>query len=116
MLGILMVGLGLVLCVQSLFHYFRSPHARKPEWQGQGRVILRASGLLGLGIGYLIIVKFLGYLLSIMVLLFTVALYQGARLSWRVAAISACGAVLLWAVFVLLLDVPMPSGIFTPGS
>ena len=111
-LGILMVLLGFILCLQSIYHYFRSDKAKKFEWKGQGKVILRAFGLLCLGVGYLLLVKTLGYAISIALLLFLVTMYQGAPVSWRVAAIAGSGAVVLWAVFVLLLGVSMPSGVF----
>jgi putative tricarboxylic transport membrane protein len=111
-LGILMIILGLVLCAQALWQYFKSGRPKTSEWQGQGRRILRAFGLLCLGMGYLVLVKILGYAMSIAILLALVALYQGATASWRVLAIAAGGAATLWAVFVLLLGVSMPSGIF----
>ena len=111
-LGILMILLGLMLCTQAVYHYFKSGKPEKSEWQGQGRRILRAAGLLCLGIAYLVAVKILGYAVSIAILLALVAMYQGAPANWRVAAIAVGGAAILWAVFVLLLGVAMPSGIF----
>ncbi|MGK0297909.1 MAG: putative tricarboxylic transport membrane protein [Gammaproteobacteria bacterium] len=111
-LGVLMISLGVILCIQSLFTYFKSGKPEISEWQGQGRRIARAFGLLSLGIGYLLLVKSLGYAISIGILLALVALYQGATANWRVVVISTGGAATLWAIFVLLLDVPMPSGIF----
>ena len=111
LLGVLMVCLGLMLCIQSLYKFFKL-RISEDEWHGQAKVMLRAFGMLSMGVVYLLIVKTLGYLLSIMLLIYIVALYQGVRPGWRVAAISMGGAVMLWAIFVLLLGVSMPSGIF----
>lgn len=112
LLGVLMVFLGVVLCIQSLYNYFKQKASMSEEWHGQARVILRASGMLGMGIIYLLLVKTLGYLISIMLLIFMVALYQGVKPGWRVAIIAIAGAAGLWAIFTLLLGVSMPSGIF----
>jgi hypothetical protein len=112
MLGSLMITLGVVLCLQSIYHQYKSNQDLKPEWQGQRKRIFRASGMLLLGIAYLLVVQSLGYLLSIALLILLVALYQGADASWRVFVIAGGGAITLWAFFVLLLNVSMPSGIF----
>ncbi|MBT5032717.1 MAG: tripartite tricarboxylate transporter TctB family protein [Proteobacteria bacterium] len=111
-LGGLMISLGLILCAQALYRSIKSNRLETNEWHGQGRRILRAFGLLCLGVGYLLLVKTLGYALSIAILLALVAVYQGASANWHLAAIASVGAGTLWAIFVLLLDVPMPSGIF----
>ena len=111
MLGVLMISLGVILCLRAIYHQLKAGQDIKSEWQGQGRRVLRAAGLLLLGIAYLIVVQSLGYLFSIALLILLVALYQGAPAGWRVFVIAAGGAIMLWAFFVLLLGVSMPSGI-----
>ena len=110
-LGILMLSLGVILCVQSVVHSLKTNAPALAEWQGEGKRFVRAFGLLCLAIVYLVLVSILGYALAIAVLLTLVALYLGAQFSWQLAAIAIGGAAILWAIFVLLLDVPMPSGI-----
>jgi putative tricarboxylic transport membrane protein len=118
-LGFLMLALGIILCLQALYRTFNTAsqtntaETNASEWQGEGKKILSAFGLLGLAIVYLLIVSFLGYALSIAILLAAVALYLGATLSWKLGVIALGGAGLLWAIFVILLGVPMPSGIFS---
>lgn len=110
-LGILMLSLGIILCIQSALHTMKTTVSDRLEWQGEGKGLLRALGLICLSISYLVMVGILGYVISIAILLALVAVYLGAQLNWRLAIIASGGALILWSIFVLLLDVPMPSGI-----
>jgi len=74
------------------------------------RSVARAGGMLLLGIGYLLIVRFLGYIPSIALLMIAATLYLGTPFSWRVPAIGVAGALVYWLVFVWLLGIPLPAG------
>jgi putative tricarboxylic transport membrane protein len=74
------------------------------------RAHLRAAGMLALGVGYLLVVPYLGYTLSILGLLFATALYAGARLGAKTALIAVVGAVFFYLFFVQLLNIPLPPG------
>lgn len=74
--------------------------------------VLRMLGMLGIGMAYLAVVSTLGYALSIGLLLAAVMIYQGMTLSWRVALVALGGMAVLWIIFVLLLDIPLPPGIW----
>ena len=117
-----MIGLGAVLCVQSLLALRprgvvgpapEAPadedldaEARRAGWGGA----LRAAGMLALGAGYLIVVRHIGYVPAIALLILAVALYQGVAFSWRLVAVAGFGALHYWAVFVQLLGIPLPAG------
>jgi putative tricarboxylic transport membrane protein len=77
----------------------------------EGPQLMRAVGLLGIGFAYVLVVPYLGFVLAIALLIVTVALYEGLKLSWRVPAVALGGAVFLWLLFVKLLGVPQPSGL-----
>ncbi len=111
--GWLMVILGAILSLQSIVAYLRSPEKKSlaSEWQGQGLKILKAAGLVSFGIGYLLIVNSLGYIVSIALLLIAVALYRGAPMGLRLLATGIGGAIFLWLIFAVLLGVRMPSGV-----
>jgi putative tricarboxylic transport membrane protein len=109
--GWVLVGLGIALCLVTLVTRWRSEMAG--EWNDQGRRIAWAAGLLGIGILYLLIVKSLGYLLSMMLLIAATMIYHGERPSAKVLAVSAFGGVVLWALFVFVLGVSMPPGLLT---
>lgn len=114
-LGILMIALGLVLCLQALYQTYRLKVADSRQWQGQGRKLLRAAGLLCLAIAYLLVVSYLGYALSIAILLCIVALYLGAKPGWQLGLVALGGATMLWAIFVIVLGVQMPAGMLLQG-
>jgi len=77
------------------------------------RSFLRMLGMLGIGVAYLIVLPWFGYSLSIALLLAAVILYQGQPPTWRVLAVVAGGTATLWAIFVLLLGIRLPSGVWT---
>jgi hypothetical protein len=120
-----MIGLGLILVAQAVWALRRSHAAHAPagvapaptddDLDAQARRAglagaLRAAGMLGLGIGYLVVIPWLGYIPSVALLIIAAALYQGAALSWRVFAIGVAGALAYWLVFVRLLGIPLPGG------
>ena len=116
-LGWLMIALGAVLMVQAFAARravaVAAQPAEKGEWEGQGRKIAYAAGLLVIGAAYLFVVETLGYLISIALLIIATATYLGAGFKGRVVAIGVLGAVFLYAMFVALLGVRMPAGILS---
>jgi hypothetical protein len=72
---------------------------------------LRAFGLLAIGFGYILLIGYLGYAITIALLLVTVAWYEGAKLTWRLGVVAVGGAVFFWLIFVQLLDVAQPTGL-----
>ncbi|MGE0119719.1 MAG: tripartite tricarboxylate transporter TctB family protein [Dongiaceae bacterium] len=71
-----------------------------------------AAGILAIGLGYLAILPYAGYLVSVALLLVAMAWYHGSR-SWRgVLPFAVVGAVVFYLIFVVLLDVSMPAGIW----
>ena len=76
---------------------------------------LRAAGLLAILALYLAALPVAGYAASIAGLLAAVAAYAGAPRGVAMAATAVAGAVAFWAMFVLLLGVPMPRGAWPWG-
>ena len=107
--GWLLIGLGLVLCLQAAI--VRAREAKPGEWSGQGRRVLWAAGLLAFGIAYLFVVEALGYPLSIALLIAGVALYGGAPAGGRLVLIAIGGAIFLYALFAIVLGVSVPEGL-----
>jgi putative tricarboxylic transport membrane protein len=73
----------------------------------------RFAGMLLIGMLYVAIVPWLGYLPSIAVLIAGTAWYQGGVINRRVIIVSASGALLLWLLFVAFLRIPQPPGAWT---
>ena len=91
------------------------PAAAGPTVESQPSALhrhLRAIGMLAFGIGYLLVVPYLGYTLSVMGLLLGVAVYVGARFGAKPAAIAGLGCLFFYALFVQILNIPLPAGIW----
>jgi hypothetical protein len=129
-LGYAVVGLGLILCAQSVAAMLarRSalplaaggpavPAATEAEDKGGGdagdslRGVLKAGGMLAIGIVYLLVVRWLGYVPSVALLMIAAAIYLGTPFSLRVVGIGIAGALVYWIVFVWVLGIPLPPGI-----
>lgn len=71
----------------------------------------RALGMLMIGAMYIPAAGVLGYWLALLLLLIAVPLYEGMKLSWRVAAVALGGATFFLVLFNYILGVQQPEGI-----
>lgn len=71
----------------------------------------RALGMLMIGAVYIPAATLLGYWPALLLLLIAVPLYEGMKLSWRVAAVALGGATFFWVLFNYILGVQQPEGI-----
>lgn len=69
----------------------------------------RAAGTLLIGIVYLVLVSSIGYPFATALAIAAMAIYQGERVSLRVVLVACMGAAALYALFDMLLGVPMPA-------
>jgi putative tricarboxylic transport membrane protein len=107
---ILATLLGLVGAVIALRGLALAPPAAA-FGSGELRRFARGLGVLAIGFAYILLVPYLGFILTIALLIVAVALYEGLPLSWRVPAVAGAGAGFLWLLFVKLLGVPQPAGL-----
>lgn len=116
-------GLAVLLILRSLvIQRLSASKAAKPaaaapaEEEADGKsaweLHLRAIGMLALGVGYLLVVPYLGYTLSIIALLLAVALYIGAKLGPKTLAVAGIGGVFFYLLFVQFLHIPLPPGVW----
>ena len=73
----------------------------------------RFAGMLLIGVLYVAIVPWLGYVPSIAMLIAGTAWYQGGAINGRVVVVSASGALIFWLLFVAFLGIPQPPGAWT---
>lgn len=92
----------------------RGRSVRKPEASEGGASFGRVLGFLGVAVLYGPAAYLLGYLPGLAVLILGVAVYEGARPTWGLAAVAVGGAAFFYVVFVKLLGVAQPPGLF-PG-
>ena len=72
----------------------------------------RALGMLLIGIVYILLVPWLGYLLSISGLIFATTYYQGGTVGRPAALVALCGGVFFWILFVAFMGIAQPPGLF----
>lgn len=90
-----------------------APPPDAPEGEGDARhAHLRAAGMLGLGLLYLVVLPHLGYVLSITLLILGVATYMRARPDRKLLLLAAGIAVFFYLLFVRFLGIPLPPGIW----
>lgn len=71
---------------------------------------IRTIGMLALGVGYLLLVSWLGYAIAIAGLLLAVSLYIGASANLRTFLVAVIGGVVCHLLFVEFLGIPLPPG------
>ena len=82
------------------------------EFRGEGARLLRAAGMLAIGVGYVAAVNFTGYALALVAVIAMVAVYQGERMDWRLAGIAVGGGALFFVFFDQVLGIDMPVGVW----
>ncbi len=73
---------------------------------------LRAAGMLLMGVAYVVVLPWLGYVVSIALLILAIACYIEGRLSRWAIPIAACGGIAFWVIFVEILQIPQPTGLW----
>ena len=71
---------------------------------------LRAFGLLVIGVGYLLLVSWLGYVITVAALLLAVSLYIGATFNLCTVLVAVIGGIVYHLLFVEFLGIPLPPG------
>ena len=103
--ALLLALLALILIVRS----------RGPWDLGFGvRDLSRVGGMVAIGIAYVVLVPWLGYLLSIAALILATTYYQGGSLNRSVVVVALGGGIFFWLLFVVFMGMPQPAGWFPP--
>ncbi len=107
--AVLLGGLSLILMVRSLgARDSRAPSSepRSPLW--------RVAGMLAIGVIYIVVVPWLGYLLSIAALILATTYYQGGAINRQVAVVALSGGIFFWLLFVVMMRIQQPPGWWPP--
>jgi putative tricarboxylic transport membrane protein len=111
-LAISLAVLSVLLIAQALL---RPRQAAAPAGEGDAfgsHAHLRAAGMLLIGMGYLAVVYTVGYMPAVVGLVLATALYLGQRPSAWLVLVAVGLAVLYYLIFVRLLGIPLPPGIW----
>jgi len=120
-LAIVLAILAVILVTQAFWRWRRMTSAMPAEKSaGSGeetltearRRHLRAGGMLLIGVGFLLLVEIIGYILAIFLMICVTVVYNGRRMSWWVAGFAALLTAIFYALFDLILHIPMPSGLW----
>jgi putative tricarboxylic transport membrane protein len=111
-LAVSLAILALLLVAQALLRTRRAAAATGEAEAGASGAHWRAAGMLLIGMGYLVVVGTVGYMPAILGLVLATALYLGQRPSARLVLLAVGLAVLYYLIFVRLLGIPLPPGIW----
>jgi len=120
--GVLLAALALILIARSLPRGQSNPDAPslEPEppnpepasFQSHGSPAARVAGMLLIGIAYIVVLPWLGYFVSIAALLTFTIYLQGGSIDRRTILVSFSGAAVFWLLFIWLLGIQYPAGIW----
>lgn len=74
--------------------------------------LIRVGGMLAIGAVYVAVVPWLGYILTLAVLIAATAYYQGGTVTRQLAMVALGGALFFWLLFVIVLSIPQPRGLW----
>ena len=105
----LLGGLSLILIVNSVRATSPGSRAERPKPNARSRV-LRPAGVVAIGAIYIVVVPWLGYIVSLAALIAATTYYQGGGANRRVVFVAVSGALLFWLLFVAILGIQHPAG------
>jgi putative tricarboxylic transport membrane protein len=114
MLGVLLLILSAVLVLQTILARRSKAEAVAAENElpsvSSYHKHARALGLLLIGVGYIVLVETVGYIVGIAYLLAAVTLFAGGASRRTVFLFAVLGAVFFWVLFVQILGIHQPQG------
>jgi hypothetical protein len=72
----------------------------------------RVAGMLAIGVAYVVVVPWLGYVATLAGLILVTTWYQSEFVTRTTVLVAIAGAIVFWLVFVALLGIPQPPGIW----
>jgi len=112
--SLVLAALAAVQVVRALVGRRRAPGETAPA-AGGAIVDSRIAVTLGIGVAYAVALPWLGYPASIALLLGATAGHMRGGVNRHVIAVAVTGAAAFWLLFVWLLGIPQPEGIWTSG-
>ena len=112
--ALLLAALSLILIARSLRRSVSKPDSSNPESRipNPGSGLPRVIGMLLIGVAYIIVLPWLGYLLSVAALITATIYFQGGVINGRSILVALSGAVCLWLLFIWLLRIQYPAGLW----
>ena len=111
--AVLLAALSLVLIVRALGIRDSNPESRAPSPESRSP-LWRVAGMLAIGIVYILVAPWLGYLLSIAALILATTYYQGGTVTRQVAVVALSGGIFFYLLFVVMMGIQQPPGWWSP--
>ncbi len=108
----LLAALSLVLIVRSVGARQVPSRGERPEPGPRRRAFARMLGVLAIGALYVVAVPWIGYAPAIAGLIAATVYYQGGTMTRHVGLVALSGAAVFWLLFVRLLRIPQPPGLW----
>lgn len=108
-------GLSLLLILRAAMQRRRAGMSGDVDGEGrrtQLRMFYRVAGVLGIGALYVVAVHWLGYVITLALLIAATAYYQGGVLNRQLGVVAIAGALFFWFLFVYVLHIPQPPGLW----
>ena len=112
--ALLLAALSLILIARSLRGSAPNADAPNPESRipNPGSGIPRVIGMLLIGVAYIIVLPWFGYLLSVAALITATIYFQGGSINGRSILVALSGAAFFWLLFIWLLRIQYPAGLW----
>jgi hypothetical protein len=113
-LAVVLAILGVILIARTLL-VARASAAPAVEQEEEEASLPRGIGFLLIGVAYIFLLPFVGYIVATAFMIAAVAIYEGAPKTWVIPAAAIGGGIFYWAIFVRLLGVHQPMGSLFQG-
>jgi len=112
--AVLLAALSLILIARSLRPSATNPASSNSESRvpNPGQGIPRVIGMLLIGVAYILVLPWLGYLLSVAALITATIYFQGGSINGRSILVALSGAAFFWLLFIWLLRIQYPAGLW----
>ena len=111
--ALVLAALSMILIVRSLKRPASlAPTNSEPRIPDPRSPIPRVIGMLLIGIAYIFVLPWLGYLLSVAGLIVATTYFQGGSISGRSILVAVSGAICFWVLFIWLLRIQYPAGLW----
>jgi putative tricarboxylic transport membrane protein len=110
--ALLLATFSLILIARSLRRAPSESSNTESRIPNPGAGIPRVIGMLLIGIAYIIVLPWLGYLVSVAALITATIYFQGGVINRRSIVVAFSGAVCLWLLFIWLLGIQYPAGLW----
>ncbi len=113
--AIALAALALILVGKALVQHLTAAKLPRREAAIRGfplQRLRRAGGMLAIGVVYVVALPYAGYILSVALLIAAATYYQGGALTRQLAVVAVVGAMAYWLLFVRLLGIPQPAGLW----